>query len=185
MTPAQRLRLYFPRWHAGYKTNWHRVDGSLVRKDGRRSDILDRVEDLASELARQHGRQVTADDLRHGCHVLATGRDCSSDNLGNEQLDRVLVVFRLLADPDDLSARIAMDHPEKDARRRLEWAVRNCGLPEAYVRAVCSSKFGTKDWCGLEDAPLRQLMITLKSRVKVRQAAATEPEPAVTASCPF
>lgn len=185
MTEAQAKRLYFPAWSRAFTANWFHDRGTAIRREGRFCQELDRVEAVAAERARQRSCRVSANELRHACHLVAMGHDKSSLDLSNRELDQVLALFRVLADPDDLSARIALDHPEQDARRRLEWAVRNCGLPEAYVRAVCSSKFGTNDWCGLDDVPLRQLMITLKSRAKVRQAAVTELQPAVTANCPF
>lgn len=185
MNEAQAKRLYFPAWNRAFAANWYHDRGTAVRRQGRFCQELDQVEAVAAERARQRSCRVTANELRHACHLVALGLDKSSLDLSNRELDQVLALFRVLADPDDLSARIALDHPEKDARRRLEWAVRNCGLPEAYVRTVCSSKFGTHNWRGLDDLPLRQLMVTLKCRAKARREAVAEPEPALAANCPF
>lgn len=184
MTDKQRW-LYFRTWQRAYKANWLREAGCIVRLVGRSGPVLDQVEDIACEFARRTGGKVDADLLRHGCHTAALGVDKSSDNLDNRDLDLVLALFDLLIDPLNLAARMRLDNPGLDARRRLEWAVEHCGLPEAYVLTVCASKFGTHAWRNLEDVQLRQLMVTLKGRVKARREAMPEPAGAAAENRPF
>ena len=65
----------------------------------------------AEVLAHGHHRSVTADDLRRGCNVVATGK-ISSGDLDNKQTNRVVALFKLLTDPDDLDAVMNWLHPE-------------------------------------------------------------------------
>ncbi len=167
MTELQRKRFYFPAWHAAFAATWEVDRGTVVRRAGRSGAVLAQIEELALALARR-GR-VAADHLRHACHVAALGRDKSANDLTNAELDRVVALFGTLRDPNDLSAVIAWEHPEQDARRRLEWAVGHCGFPEAYVRHVAGAKFGSADWRALKDPELRQLLITLKGRAQGRR----------------
>ena len=173
MTTNQQRRLYFPAWNACLAACWVKDRGQLLPRPGRQeSENLTAVEIFAKRVAKARSGTVSADDLRHASHLVALGKTVSSSDLTNIELDRVLVLWRLLVDPDDLSAVVAWDHPEQQARTRLEWSVRHCGLPEAYVLHVCSSKFGTREWQNLDDQKLRQLVITLKSRATAKNGKA-------------
>jgi hypothetical protein len=167
MTELQRRRFYFPAWAAAFAATWEVDRGTVVRRVGRSGALLAQIEELALGLARP-GR-VAADHLRHACHVAALGRDKSANDLTNAELDRVRALFGQLADPDDLTAVIAWEHPEQDARRRLEWAVAHSGFPEAYVRHVAGAKFGSAEWRSLPDGSLRQVLMTLKGRAQARR----------------
>lgn len=178
MTEAQARRFYFPAWNRALRARWIRDRGTMLPREGAPAlDLADQIETIADARAKRRAGIVTAEDLRHAAHVVAFGRDLSSKDLSNAQTDRVVALFDLLADPDDLGARMRWDSPNEDARRRLEWAAGNSGFPEAYVAAVCSSKFSTRDWRQLNDAQLRQLVVTLRNRAKSRAAAAKKPEP--------
>lgn len=174
MTERQHKFFYLRAWNRAFAASWFHDRGTAVRRPGRICQELDQVEAVAAERARLRSCRVSANELRHACHLVALGRDKSSLDLTNRELDQVVALFDLLADPDNLRARIALDHPEQEARRRLEWSVEHCGLPEAYVLTVCASKFGTHAWRNLEDVQLRQLIVTLKSRAKSRRQTETE-----------
>lgn len=99
--------------------------------------------------ARHQGHSaVVPDHLRHACHYVALGKDKSSDNLTNAELDQVLAVFRLMADPDDLKSIIDRDHPEHAERRRLVVLCRR--QPEARILAIASN---LKTWAGQWEPP--------------------------------
>ncbi len=170
MTTAQAKRLYFPAWRTAFQHCWQADRGQLVARPGRTESLrLSVVEVFAKRRAGARAAIVGPDDLRHACHLAALGRDKSSKDMTNQDIDQVLAFFRLLVDPDDLSAQVALDNPDQEARRRLEWSVTHTGLPEAYVLKVCSQKFGTREWKTLDDEQLRQLVITLKARARARQ----------------
>src|SRR5262245_21256880 len=115
MTTPQQRRLYFPAWNAAAKNHgWHKAGlGTRVEFVGFRelNDLYQRMWTIAQARAAAAGSTGGAggngpcgEDFRHACHVVAFGKDKSSSQLTNKELDRVLALFRLLADPDDLSA---------------------------------------------------------------------------------
>lgn len=181
MTTAQQRRLYFPAWGEAFSAVWFRDHGTVRRKEGVSPSIwIISVEDTAAAAARRVHGLVYADGLRHAAHVVALGRRVSSSDLSNKELDRVLVLFALLKDPEDIDALIRWAHPDQDARRRLLWAVQNVGWPAAYIAHVARAKYGQSDPEQLNDAQLRQLLVTLKERTKRRPA-----QPAQSNSDPF
>lgn len=169
MTEAQARRFYFPAWNRAFAARWVRDRGTVLpRPEAPANALGDQVQAAADARAGRYRRNATADDLRHACHVIALGRDLSSHDLTNAQVDRVVALFDLLADPDNLAARMRWDSPAEDARRRMEWSVRHSGFPEAYIRHVSRGKFSTGDWESLADWQLRQLVMTLKNRARTR-----------------
>lgn len=168
MTPAQSRRLYFPAWHEAFKANWRKDRGSVIRLERSANPTLaSQLEGIGGQWAHAAVRALQERDLRYAVHVVALGSAKDSQDLTNDQLDRVLARFRLLADPDNLAAVVAVDHPEKAARERLEWAVTNLGLPEAYIRQV-SRQFGSAEWRDLDDSKLRGLIGKLRARAQSR-----------------
>jgi hypothetical protein len=171
MTEAQQRKFYFPAWNrAAGRHDWVMRGGRLV---GKRLDVFglaqvnglyQRVWAAAAERALQGHRGVTAEDLRHGCHVVALGQDKGSGDLTSGECDRVVCLFRLMADPDDLDAQIAWEHPEEGEKKRLKWVIGQAA-PEAYISAISKDRFGTIFWeTDLSAGQLRQLLMTLKGR---------------------
>jgi len=118
---------------------------------------------VAGMLAVREHRGVVADDLRHGCHWAALGEDRSSVKLRNGELDRVLCVFRLMADAEDLGAMMDWLHPEKDEARRMRWWIEHrCNV--GYVGRLSRDIYGTDDWQGLGIDDLRSLFRMLRQR---------------------
>jgi hypothetical protein len=124
MTEAQQRRFYFPAWNTCSVANkWFMQRGRLAADLAEQreeystwpdpaSEVYLKVVTAAEQLALQQHRGVTADDLRHACNVVATGRQ-SSGTLDNKQTNRVVSLFRLLTDPDDLDAVMNWLNPER------------------------------------------------------------------------
>lgn len=156
MSPAQ-TSLYF-RW-------WGRARVALASATG--TVMGTKVRDMADHMSVRAGCAVDAEVLRHACHVVALGRDKSSKVLTNAELDRVLLVFKLVINGDDLASVIAWEQPDQGQVKRLTWSIRNTA-PEALIVHVCKDKFGKGDWWNLGTTELRQLLMTLK-RIRENQ----------------
>jgi len=100
-------------WNARYgwgrvcqANDWYATKGRLLPEatKGDFSQWHKKVWAFAELLARQNNRAVTPDDLRKGTYMLALGVPKSLTKFENGDLDRVLIVFRLLIEPDDLRA---------------------------------------------------------------------------------
>ena len=144
--------------------------------------ILAGVWEFAERLAAQEHRALAADDLRRACSMVATGRLVSSKRLSNAELDRVLALFRLLAEPDNLAAVRAWFDSDGGERRRHLYVIRQS--PPAYVSAIARDKFGTTDLDRLTLEQLRQLSLTLRNRPAARVQSAATPAPATIELCP-
>jgi len=122
----------------------------------------------AETRARQNHRSVTADDLRHGCHIHAIGRDKGHIDLEpRRECSRVFTLFKLLIEPNDLDAIMNWEDPGRDERRVLIVGIKRMA-PFAYIDQVCKGKFPddytSPFWEDLEIGQLRQLRVTLESR---------------------
>lgn len=184
MTESQSKRIYWPLWSAAWKANWKKEGNAVVpSRDWAAGTPGDLVWGAAFRAARREARGVAADDLRYACHRVALGRDKSSKDLTNAELDLVSALLRVLADPDDLDAALDHQDPSRAVRRRLEWGVSSSGFPAAYVAAVCRSKFGVYDWSTLDNTRLSQLVITLSQRARAKSQAKPQPKAAPAAQC--
>ena len=93
--------------------------------------------------------------------------------LGQADLDRVLLVFKLIIDGDDLASVIALEDPDQGAVKRLTWSIRQVA-PEALTVKICRDKFARADWESLGAPELLQLLMTVKrvvQRQEIRAAA--------------
>lgn len=176
MTSRQSSGLYFPAWTAALKANWTVDRGTAVLTNNPPGgDRARQVDAIATERATKLARSVKADDLRHACHMVALGRDKSSKEMTNADLDKVLNLFRVLQDEYNLAASAGISHPDQDVRRRLEWAVNNCGLPTAYIAAIARATQGSSDWKSFDNRALGLLVATLRSRARARSEASLAP----------
>lgn len=107
---------------------------------------------------------------RHDLHVQALGMDKSSKDFTNEDLDKVLAVFRAVHQPANLNAQLRqLRQPRKRAEFPFPELLKLLGLyigdPEAYVAEICHDKFraGVRpaDWRALSDVQLQHLRYTL------------------------
>jgi hypothetical protein len=176
MTLAQQRRFYFPHWNACAAANdWIMVRGRLLADLAQQRgaegalrwpepalELYVKVIVTAEHLALQDHCAVTDDHLRHACNLVATGIE-SSVNLDNKQTNRVVVLFRLLKDPDDLDAVMDWLNPA-NADRRSFVAFLKKKAPEGIIIAICKNAFGTIFWEDLEIAKLRWLAKQLKDR---------------------
>jgi hypothetical protein len=194
MTDSQKKFFYFPAWNACVQANgWRMAKGRLVVKAEARMQNaeLNHVFTFAEQRAMMARRGLTKDDLRHGCHLLALGRDKSSNDLTNADLDHVVTLFRLLTNPLDLNARLAWDAyargEDPGAVKRVEYFIRRC--PEAYVRAIAADKFGTRNWENLTVKQKGLLSMTLANRRPKAETLKPERADSVAAldpaNCPF
>lgn len=119
----------------------------------------------AEQLALAGHRGVNADDLRRGCNYVAAGK-LSSGDLDNKQTNRVVSLFKLLSDPEDLEAVMNWLHPENAERGSFVAFLRK-KANEAALIAISSNAFGTRHW---EDLPIEKLRWIAKT-VKERQPA--------------
>ena len=180
MTTKQQRFLYFPAWNrVTLAHNWTMSKGRL---QGRRqetwahaepAELYQRVWEAAGNLARAGHRAITPEDLRHACHVVALGRDKSSTDMDNQETDRVVTLFRILADPDDLDAILAWTNPENSERKRYVASIRQ-RADFKYIDKLCRDKFsGTYTTPFYEDLPmpqLKQLYLTIRARFPRHQA---------------
>ena len=169
MTDAQKFKFYFPAWTACVKANgWRKTKGRLVLSLESKvpSPELAKMLVFAQQRATMARRGMEVDDLRHACHLLALGKDKSSNDLTNPELDRVVTLFQVLTDPDNLTARLKWDAYERGedpgAVTRVEYFIRRC--PDSYVRAISAARFGTRDWENLTVKQKGLLSMTLANR---------------------
>ena len=184
MTELQRTNFYFPAWRRCADANdWVMDGGRLSAGDGvsglgSREDSAYHLQvwTVATALARHDHCAITADHLRHACNWIATlSRDCgdqlsnhqpravSCHDLDNRQTSRVVDLFRLLTDPEDLDALIAWENPEvADKRSLVRWLKKLA--PEAVLIAISKNAWGTIFWEDQEIDQLRWLARQVKSR---------------------
>lgn len=176
MTEAQQKRFYFPAWNkCAWSKGWVMEKGRLLANmvdhrarfgawpEPARTAGL-QVLDYAEQLARQEHRGVTAADLRHGCNLVASaGRKSSSEDLDNRETNRVVSLFRLLQEPEDLDAIMLWLNPDESDRKGLASFIRK-QAPEATLVAISKRAFGTIFWEDLQHGQLKWLLRQVKGR---------------------
>lgn len=184
MTEKQAKRRYFPEWNATARQHsWRMANGRLVGQRMERfggpetTQIYNRIWEHAEQRASDRLRAVLPDDLRHGVHMAALGRDKSSHDLKNAELDRVIIALKLMRDPDNMHLLIAWDHPEQGERRRRLWWLRNRCNP-AYRTKVCRDMYGTEDIDALDNHQVEVLYGRLKHREHAARRNYGAPNPA-------
>lgn len=177
MNKAQHAK-YMKEWSKAFRTHWAGVKGGevLSRADRPDSSLRETILGIARQQAAadpQDGR-LTPDRLRHACHIHALGRNISSWDLTNRQWDKVVSVFRLLGDPANIGADMAVTadqaDPDRPDRKRLAFGLQKLDLPDAYIGEISRDKFGTTNWRQLSEDQLLQLLITCKTRALARRA---------------
>jgi hypothetical protein len=187
MTEKQQKRFYFPAWRScSQQLDWIMSRGRLAAAgaDTRKrlgelpeparsamEQVLNYAEVLAAKL---HGA-VTAEDLRHGCNLVATGgKKSSSGDMTNTEVDRVVTLFKLLENPLNIEASIAwlayQRGEDPGAVKRILYFIKHAA-PEAYVRKIAADRFGTRRWENMDLGQLKQLAMMLS----VRKAASVRP----------
>jgi hypothetical protein len=119
---------------------------------------------MISDLGERH---TTLDEFRRDLHVEALGRNKSSKDFTNRDLDRV---FAQLDQLDLLANPIANLTRETDQpRKRLAYVIDRMGLPDAYISSIARDKFATSDWRRESEPNLKQLLITLQARLRTNK----------------
>lgn len=165
MTENQE-KLYWRLWgRVCHANDWRWAKGRILPTAERdTSEHHQAVWSLAGSIAAQHHRAVTADDLRHACHVHATGRDKTHMDLDKKaEVSRLFTLFKLLIEPNDLDAVMDWENPERDQRRRYVSLIKK--YPFAAVDKIARARFkGDYHSPFFEDLQLwqlKQLTITL------------------------
>jgi len=119
-------------------------------------------------LADQSCRAVTANDLRHACHVHTFGRDVSHIHFTNAQFDRLLLLWGderqtrgLLIFPEDIKAQVLWDDPEQAKKLSLIRAIK-AQAPDEYICAITRDIWGTDFWEDLDYTAMLGLNRKLK-----------------------
>ncbi|HEX3889441.1 MAG TPA: hypothetical protein VHX90_01205 [Verrucomicrobiae bacterium] len=179
MTEAQQRRFYFPNWNGCAVANGWMMTRGRLRADlaaqreeyapwpDPAKELYLKVVTTAEQLALAAHRSVTADDLRRGCNYVATGK-ISSGDLDNKQTNRVVTLFKLLADPDDLEAVMNWMHPERQENASFDsFLLKRAN--EAAIISISSNAFGTKHWRDLPIEKKRWIAKTVKERQPSRK----------------
>lgn len=124
--------------------------------------LLATIYELAQLSAHSADRDVSADDLRHAVTAVALQRNCSSKSFTNADLDKVLALLRLLANPTDLHNLNAFTNSEAGERRRHVHVITSAA--ERYWKSIAADKFGHADLDQLAIEQLRQLSLTIRNR---------------------
>lgn len=168
MTPAQHRRFYLPAWSACAKAcQWNTQAGiwgpGRVTESVEDRDLIAKVLACAKQLAQREHRGPRTDDFRHACHIVAIGKNKSSLDFTNDEVERVVALFRVLTDPSNLTWLADWADPLVAKKRNLIAAAKS-KAPEAYVVAIMKGKFRTGVIEDLTVAQLNSLCFTLNQR---------------------
>ena len=173
MTIAQH-KFYWRRWAAVARHNsWWMSARRLFEGAFESADVSPHhraVWAAARDLAMAASRGLTADDLRHGCHIVALGADKRSRDLTNSDFDSLLTYWGdgktirgLLFDATDMGSEIHRANPALQRRRRYLYALRVDCL-QGYLVSECSRIYGTKKWEDLNDVQLEEFHHHMRGR---------------------
>ena len=129
---------------------------------------------LARDWFRAHGRSPSqADEQRYVLHHRALGRGCSSKDLKNAELDKVLAAFRAIHDGANLNAQLAAEDQPAMRRQALLANVRDLatrcvdrsGKEKAYLDGLSNKVFTVLTYEHLAEGQLQQLRGILERRI--------------------
>lgn len=118
------------------------------------------------------------EEARHDLHRKALGRDKSSKEFSNADLDKVIAAFRAVWDDSNLDAQLRqLDQPEhrlQAARQRVAGLAAQCGVNrgEAGLEAYFSNWFRGRRYESLTERELQQLAGILQRRLTQLKPAA-------------
>jgi len=183
MTAPQHQK-YIRDWSTCAKANgWKMVKGRLVLDEAKLNEHGRKVLAAATAIAAAQHRAPVLEDLRHGVHVVALGRDKSSKVMKNAECDAVFALLKLLVNDCDIKAGMDLDDPDRGERLRLLVYISRLKIPEAIILAVCRKSFAPVfNGTHYEDLPLVSLrslvgiLTEIKERKKATVLPPTEPE---------
>lgn len=142
MTNPQRKRFFFPLWNETCrKLGWGMSGGRLIIVEDKLNDHGRRVLAAAEKIAIANHRAPVLDDLRHGCYVVALGRDADTNKLSNKDVDAVTSLFKLLVNDTNIAADMRLNDPTIGARERLVLAINKLRVPDALIISICRRSF--------------------------------------------
>jgi hypothetical protein len=170
MTDAQRKRLFFPaRNEACRRLGWRMSDGRLDLLIEKLNNHSRRVVAAAVARADAEHRAAVLDDLRHGCYIVALGRDRQTNRLSNAEVDKVVSLFKLLVDDTDIAADQRLNNPEIAERECLVRKIHALRIPETVIDGVCKKAFApVYNSPFFEDLPLVNLRTLVAVLIKVK-----------------
>jgi hypothetical protein len=158
MTRNQSSSIYFPHWSRALKAAWENPPGMTVympREAAASNRYVIPVNNLVSFPAH-------LDDLRHACTEVALRKSKSSKAFTDKELDRVVILFRLIVNPMDKDAIAAWESPVIADRKRLEHNISQYNA--AYVHRLLEDRFDGMPISQLTNGQLRALVMTLSRR---------------------
>ncbi len=175
MTDAQRIKLYIPHWLGLAKAlDWQMAGGRLVadlaaqmRGAGKwpehAGQAIRQIITAAEAMAAAERRAATAEDLRYGLNLVATGgRHTSSKKFSNSDVNEFLRLCKMLRNPwEDLTATIAYLNPAEDNRKRTIQHLRHLAN-EGRLISISRNAWGTGDWESLPQERLDALIAEIK-----------------------
>ena len=170
MTPPQHKK-YIRDWASCAKANgWKMVKGRLVMNEARLNDHGRKVHAAAVQRAGGEHRAPVLEDLRHGIHVVALGRDKSSKTMNNRETDAVFALFKLLVNECDIAADWKLNKPEIGERERLLIRINRLGIPDAIILEICRKSFAPVfNGTHYEDLPLPSLRALCGILTEIRE----------------
>lgn len=190
MLSASQNKKYWRRWSACARANHWRMAGGRLAPDAVLAVSAPHcsVHAAALQLAQTEALGLTANHLRHACHVVALGHDKPHAQFTNKDFDALLnywgderAVLGLLIEPADLASVIHESAPELKARERLLIGIRRDFI-EGYVATISADIYGTRDWEQLADRDLENLHARLHARPNARKSNVSSLKPKVAES---
>jgi hypothetical protein len=189
--------LYFILWSKAWRAHWTGEKGGEILSRPDRpalSEMREQVLGFARRMAARNGSGITADMVRHACHVVAIGKDLGHRMMTHKQVTQVLAVFRQLAGID-LSAMATTEAGAAEtsryrsartaraadpsaplpyplaAREAALAGIERLGFSDDYIGRITGDRWKTANWRSLDSTRLTQLLMTLKARSTVRAIA--------------
>ncbi len=116
-----------------------------------------------------------ADAERKQIHIRALGKDKSSKDLNNKDLDKIFDHFKAYLVLVD-GPKKPTDEPNGECKR-LIWAINQTGLTEPYLESIARAQFGTSEWRKLTESQLRKFRFTAVARAAAKRKAARTAAP--------
>ena len=178
MTEKQRDHFYFPAFtRCCHANDWRIAKGRLVCEPQSNPLVpeLAQVWTYARQIAEAGHRGIVVRDLRYACHIVALRTPKDSEKLTNAEVNRVVDLFNLLADPDSLEFRSRWDNPQIAKRQSLVETIKKM-VPYAYATHIAkdlAQRHGEYDW---EREMSLEMLENLYNIAKKRNPRRSEPE---------
>ena len=169
MSPNQHKFFYLKEWTpCARANNWHSLTalyGQPAREGSHPLDqeLLAQVRACAKQLAQREHRGERPNDFRHACHLVALTREKSSLDLTNDECTRVVDLFRVLREPDNLKFIAHWEDPLLSKKENLIIQAK-AKAPMQYIAAIIADKFHTRVLEDLSIGQLQKLCFTLNQR---------------------